>query len=80
MDRMPSDRKSISVLLPPELVAALDRLVEERQFGSRSEALRYGARLVTYEEATTRLQQRTQPRARQQVDDRLARKRRARDE
>lgn len=80
MYRMSSDRQSIPVSLPPELVAELDRLVEEGKFGSRSEALRYGARLVTHEEATKRLHQLTQQRARQQVQDRLARKRDAHDE
>ena len=65
--------------LPPELVAELDRLVEEGKFGSRSEALRYGARLVTHEEATKRLNELTQARAREQVAERLERKRDARE-
>ena len=72
---MSSERKSIPVSLPPELVAELDRLVEEGKFGSRSEALRYGARLVTHEEATKRLHELTQARAREQVAERLQRKR-----
>lgn len=76
---MSSDRKSIPVSLPPELVAELDRLVEEGKFGSRSEALRYGARLVTHEEATKRLHELTQARAREQVAERLERKRDARE-
>lgn len=76
---MSSDRKSIPVSLPSELVAELDRLVEAGKFGSRSEALRYGARLVTHEEATKRLHDLTQARAREQVAERLDRKRNARD-
>ncbi|PSP80799.1 CopG family transcriptional regulator, partial [Halobacteriales archaeon QS_4_69_225] len=44
---MSSDRKSVPVSLPEGLVEELDRLVEEGLFSSRSEALRYGARLVT---------------------------------
>lgn len=47
---MSPDRQSIPVSLPAELVERLDRLVEEGVFGSRSEALRYGARLVVREE------------------------------
>lgn len=72
---MPSGRRSIPVSLPPELVAELDRLVEEGKFGSRSAALRYGARLVTHQEATKRLHELTQARAREQVTERLERKR-----
>lgn len=76
---MSSERKSIPVSLPPELVAELDRLVEQGKFGSRSEALRYGARLVTHQEATKRLHELTQARARDQVTDRLERKRQGRE-
>lgn len=72
---MSSERRSIPVSLPPELVEELDRLVEAGKFGSRSEALRYGARLVTHEEATKRLHELTQARARHQVEERLERKR-----
>lgn len=43
---MSSDRQSVPVSLPSELVARLDRLVEAGVYSSRSEALRYGARLV----------------------------------
>lgn len=77
---MPSERKSVPVSLPPELVEELDRLVEAGKFGSRSEALRYGARLVTHQEATKRLHDLTQLAARDQVEDRLARKRHAREQ
>lgn len=77
MYHMASDRKSIPVSLPSELVEEIDRLVEAGKFGSRSDALRYGARLVTHEEATKRLQALTQARAREQVQDRLERKRQA---
>ena len=74
------DRRSIPVSLPGELVAELDRLVEEGTFGSRSEAIRYGVRLVTHEEATKRLHALGHDRAHQEVTDRLARKRDAREE
>ncbi|MFB6362365.1 MAG: ribbon-helix-helix domain-containing protein [Halobacteriales archaeon] len=72
---MPSNRQSVPVSLPSELVAELDRLVEEGKFGSRSDALRYGARLVTHQEATKRLHGLTQRRASEQVEERLERKR-----
>lgn len=79
MYNISSDRRSIPVSLPPELVEELDRLVEAGKFGSRSEALRYGARLVTHEEATKRLHTLTQHRAREQIRDRLDRKQFSRD-
>lgn len=41
---MSADRRTVPISLLPELVDELDDLVEEGQFGSRSEALRYGAR------------------------------------
>jgi len=47
---MSSERKSVPVALPSKLVERLDALVEDGVFGSRSEALRYGARLVVREE------------------------------
>lgn len=72
---MSSDRQSVPVSLPPELVARLDRLVEEGVFSSRSEALRYGARLVVREEAFERLHDRTERSAREDVAERLDRKR-----
>ena len=40
------ERISTSVSLPLGLVEEIDRLVEAKVFGSRSEALRHGARLV----------------------------------
>lgn len=42
----PKERVSTSVSLPTGLVDEIDRLVEMKVFGSRSEALRYGARLA----------------------------------
>lgn len=72
---MSTDRKSVPVSLPPELVRELDRLVEEGQFGSRSEALRYGARLVVREEHQKRLHERTSERAEDDIKERLDRKR-----
>jgi Arc/MetJ-type ribon-helix-helix transcriptional regulator len=40
------DRVSIPVSLPMGLVHDIDELVEQKMFGSRSEVLRYGARLA----------------------------------
>ena len=39
-------RVSIPVSLPTGLVEEIDHMVEDRVFGSRSEVLRYGARLA----------------------------------
>lgn len=72
---MSSDRQSVPVSLPSELVARLDKLVEEGVFASRSEALRYGARLVVREEASERLHELTDRSARKDVAERLDRKR-----
>lgn len=72
---MSSDRKSVPVSLPPELVAELDALVEEGMFSSRSEALRYGARLVVREERHARLHDVTAERAEEDIRERLERKR-----
>ena len=72
---MSSDRQSVPVSLPPELVARLDRLVEDGVFGSRSEALRYGARLVVREEHLERLHEQADNKARKDIEERLDRKR-----
>ncbi len=40
------ERVSMSVSLPLGLIKEIDHLVDEKIFGSRSEALRYGARLA----------------------------------
>jgi len=72
---MSSDRQSVPVSLPPKLVKRLDRLVKDGVFGSRSEALRYGARLVVREERLERLHERTDSEARKDVEERLDRKR-----
>lgn len=72
---MRSDRHSVPVSLPPELVNRLDRLVEDGVFGSRSEALRYGARLVVREEHLERPHEQTDSEARKDVEERLDRKR-----
>lgn len=40
------DRVSTAVSLPMGLVNEIDHLIEKKVFGSRSEALRYGARLA----------------------------------
>jgi Arc/MetJ-type ribon-helix-helix transcriptional regulator len=72
---MSSERKSVPVSLPDDLVRELDELVEEGKFGSRSEALRYGARLVVREDHMKRLHELTSERAEEDIDDRLERKR-----
>lgn len=72
---MSTDRKPVPVSLPPALVAELDALVENGQFGSRSEALRYGARLVVREEFQKRLHERTAEEAQDDIKTRLDRKR-----
>lgn len=72
---MSTDRKSIPVSLPEGLVEELDELVEAGQFGSRSEALRYGARLVAREAHQKRLHERTADDAEQDIEERLERKR-----
>lgn len=72
---MSTDRRSIPVSLPEGLVEELDELVEAGKFGSRSEALRYGARLVTREAHQKRIHERTTDAAEQDIDDRLERKR-----
>lgn len=72
---MSSDQQFVPVSLPPELVDRLDRLVEDGVFGSRSEALRYGARIVVREERLERLHEQTDSKARRDVEERLDRKR-----
>jgi Arc/MetJ-type ribon-helix-helix transcriptional regulator len=72
---MSSDRQSVPGSLPPELVARLDRLVEDGGFGSRSAALRYGARLVVREARLERLHERADRDARADVEERLDRTR-----
>lgn len=61
--------------LPEAVVQELDRLVEEGHFGSRSDALRYGARLVTREARVRRLHEVTEDSAKVDVAERLKRKR-----
>ncbi|WP_254547398.1 ribbon-helix-helix domain-containing protein [Halomarina pelagica] len=72
---MSADRRSIPVSLPEDLVRELDELVEEGAFGSRSEALRYGARLVTREAHLKRLHELTAAGAERDIEERLERKR-----
>ncbi|GAB6878497.1 hypothetical protein JCM17823_07710 [Halorubrum gandharaense] len=72
---MSTERKSVPVSLPSELVERLDALVEDGVFGSRSEALRYGARLVVREERFERVHEETAERAQEDVKERLERKR-----
>lgn len=68
---MSSDRQSVPVSLPSELVNELDALVETGIFSSRSDALRYGARLVVREERRSRIDDRV----RTDIQERLDRKR-----
>lgn len=71
-----NERKPIPVSLPPQLVEELDDLVEAGMFSSRSEALRYGARLVVREERNSRrFHQLIDSRAAADVRNRLERKR-----
>ena len=72
---MSSDRQSVPVSLPPGLVDRLDGLVEDGLFESRSEALRYGARLVVREAHLERIHERADSEAREDVEERLDRKR-----
>lgn len=72
---MSSDRKPVPVSLPPELVEELDALVDAGVFSSRSDALRYGARLVVREERQERLHRTTDREAREDIRERLDRKR-----
>ena len=76
---MSNDRQSISVSLLPELVSRLDKLVEDGVFGSRSEVLRYGARLIVREEHLRRLHEHADTAAREEIKERLDRKRGTRD-
>ena len=65
----------VPVSLPLELVERLDALVDDGVFGSRSEALRYGTRLVVREERLERVHEQTAEHAREDVKERLERKR-----
>lgn len=71
---MSNGQQSISVSLPSKLVSRLDRLVEDGAFGSRSEALRYGARLVIREEYLQHLHEHADTKAREEIKERLDRK------
>jgi len=71
-----SERKPVPVSLPSELVEELDTLVEEGVFSSRSDAIRYGARLVVREEKQhQRLHERADDRAKDGIRERMERKR-----
>lgn len=60
---MSSERQSVPASLPPELVDRLKRLIENSVFGFRSEALRYGDRLVVREERPERLHEQVDSKA-----------------
>jgi Arc/MetJ-type ribon-helix-helix transcriptional regulator len=68
-----NERKPVPVSLPPELVKELDTLVEEGMFSSRSDAIRYGVRLVVREERQ-HLHERADRKAREDVRERMERK------
>jgi|JXWS01.1.fsa_nt_gb Arc/MetJ-type ribon-helix-helix transcriptional regulator len=72
---MSGDREPVSVSLPTELFERLDRLVDDGVFNSRSDALRYGARVVVREERRQRLHEQADAEAREDVAERLERKR-----
>ena len=73
-----SERKPVPVSLPPELVEELDALVDEGVFSSRSDAIRYGVRLVVREEKQyTRLHERADESARNDVQTRMERKKKS---
>lgn len=72
---MSGDRESVSVSLPTDLIERLDRLVDDGVFSSRSDALRYGARVVVREERQQRLHEQADNEARKDVAERLERKR-----
>jgi len=68
-----NERKPVPVSLPSELVEELDTLVEEGMFSSRSDAIRYGVRLVVREERQ-RLHERADEKAREDARERMERK------
>jgi len=73
-----SERKSVPVSLPSELVNELDALVEEGVFSSRSDAIRYGVRLVVREEKQyARLHERADESAREDIQTRMERKKKS---
>lgn len=73
-----TDRRSVPVSLPSELVKELDKLVDEGVFSSRSDALRYGARLVVREQREhRRFHEVTDVLAREDIEERLKRKKRS---
>ena len=65
------ERESVPVSLPKGLARELDKLVEEGLFNSRSEALRFGARLVVVLEK--RLHKRAEDYAYEEVKEGLKR-------
>ena len=72
---MNSDRQSVPITLPSKLVERLDRLAENGVFGSRTKALRDGARLVIREDYLERLHEQADSEARNDIEERLDRKR-----
>jgi len=71
---MAVERDTVPVSLPKKLVDDIDQMVKDGEFGSRSEALRFAARMLTHRESTKRLHELTQKRAIEQVEERMSRK------
>jgi len=71
---MAVERDTVPVSLPKKLVDDIDQMVKDGEFGSRSEALRFAARMLTHRESTKRLHELTQKRAIEQVEERISRK------
>lgn len=67
-------RDTVPVSMPRKLVEDIDRLVDEGEFSSRSDAMRFAARILTHQESTRRLHDLTEEKASEQVRERLARK------
>ena len=68
---MPKDRESIAVSLPKGLVSQLEDLVKSGIFSSKSEAIRFGARLLVMMEK--RLHERSEDYAYEEITEGLRR-------
>jgi len=68
---MPHDRESIPVSLPKGLVSKIEEMVRRGEFSSKSEAIRFGARLLVMLEK--RLHERAEDYAYEEVVERLRR-------
>ena len=68
---MPRDRESIPVSLPKGLVGKIEEMVRRGEFSSKSEAIRFGARLLVMLEK--RLHERSEDYAYEEVAEGLKR-------